>query len=440
MAVKHKLVRGALILTAAGLISRLMGFFFRIFLSHAFGEENVGLYQLVFPIYALCLSIGTSGIQTALSRTVARKMSLNKPVEAKNALICALFITVVLSAAEILAIQQNAEAIALHFLGDARCAELLVIISYALPCASVHSCICGYYFGRKETGIPAVSQLLEQSARIAGVLLIYHIGKSQGVSFQISLAVIGLILGELASSSFCLYMLRKQETRRMHTPSFLRLARHAPKLLIPSLPLTGSRVLLNLLQSTEAVSIPLKLQLYGMTGREALSVYGVLTGMALPCILFPSALTNSVSTMLLPEVADLQAVKDRSGFLSLVRKTACSCIAMGSICCVFLFVTGPWIGRWLFHSSLAGTLIRTLAFMCPFLYTNGTLISMINGTGKTSVTFLINGASLSLRLFSVFLLIPLFGILGYLWGMLASQILVFLSCLIFLIRFSGKRL
>ena len=177
-----------------------------------------------------------------------------------------------------------------------------------------------------------------------------------------------------------------------------------------------------------------------MTGREALSVYGVLTGMALPCILFPSALTNSVSTMLLPEVADLQAVKDRSGFLSLVRKTACSCIAMGSICCVFLFVTGPWIGRWLFHSSLAGTLIRTLAFMCPFLYTNGTLISMINGTGKTSVTFLINGASLSLRLFSVFLLIPLFGILGYLWGMLASQILVFLSCLIFLIRFSGKRL
>ena len=71
MAVKHKLIKGALILTAAGFISRLMGFFFRIFLSHAFGEENVGLYQLVFPVYALCLSVSTSGIQTALSRTVA---------------------------------------------------------------------------------------------------------------------------------------------------------------------------------------------------------------------------------------------------------------------------------------------------------------------------------------------------------------------------------
>ena len=434
------LLKGTLILTLTGLCTRVMGFFYRIFLSHTFGEEGMGIYQLVFPVYALGFSLTCAGIQTILSRLTAKNTALGKEKEARELLYSGLLITVFLSCIVTLLLQKYANSAAVNFLRDPRCEDLLILLSYVFPFAAVHSCICGYYFGRKETGIPAVSQLLEQSARIAGVLLIYHIGKSQGVSFQISLAVIGLILGELASSSFCLYMLRKQETRRMHTPSFLGLARHAPNLLVPSLPLTGSRVLLNLLQSTEAVSIPLKLQLYGMTGREALSVYGVLTGMALPCILFPSALTNSVSTMLLPEVADLQAVKDRSGFLSLVRKTACSCIAMGSICCVFLFVTGPWIGRWLFHSSLAGTLIRTLAFMCPFLYTNGTLISMINGTGKTSVTFLINGASLSLRLFSVFLLIPLFGILGYLWGMLASQILVFLSCLIFLIRFSGKRL
>ena len=39
-----------MVLTAAGFASRIMGFFFRIFLSHAFGEENVGLYQLVFPV------------------------------------------------------------------------------------------------------------------------------------------------------------------------------------------------------------------------------------------------------------------------------------------------------------------------------------------------------------------------------------------------------
>ena len=180
MAVKHKLIKGALILTAAGFISRLMGFFFRIFLSHAFGEENVGLYQLVFPVYALCLSVSTSGIQTALSRTVARKMSLNRPGEARSVLFCALFITVILSAAEILIIQQNAKMIAVHFLGDARCTELLVIISYALPCAAIHSCICGYSYGVQQAGVPAVSQLVEQSMRILSVIFLFFFLKSQG--------------------------------------------------------------------------------------------------------------------------------------------------------------------------------------------------------------------------------------------------------------------
>ena len=90
MSVKHKLFRGAAILTAAGFISRIMGFFFRIFLSHAFGEENVGLYQLIFPVYSFCLSLSTAGIQTAVSRITAEKVSLGKSNEAKS-LLCTLF-------------------------------------------------------------------------------------------------------------------------------------------------------------------------------------------------------------------------------------------------------------------------------------------------------------------------------------------------------------
>ena len=147
MSSKHRLLRGALILTAAGLISRIMGFFFRIFLSHAFGEEGVGLYQLIFPVYALCLSISTAGIQTALSRMTAEKVSLGKADEAASILNIALGLTLIVSFAEILIIQKNAGFIAVSFLGDERCTDLLMIISYALPCAAIHSCICGYYFG-----------------------------------------------------------------------------------------------------------------------------------------------------------------------------------------------------------------------------------------------------------------------------------------------------
>ena len=137
-----------------------MGFFFRIFLSHAFGEESVGLYQLIFPVYTLCMSLSTGGIQTAVSRSVAEKVSQKKEGEAKNILRIALCLTMVISLIEILIVQQNADCIAVSFLGDARCSEMLLIISYALPCAAVHSCICGYSFGLQNAKLPAVTQLI----------------------------------------------------------------------------------------------------------------------------------------------------------------------------------------------------------------------------------------------------------------------------------------
>ncbi len=438
---RSKLLKGTLILTATGLVTRVMGFFYRIFMSHAFGEEGVGIYQLIFPIYALGFSLTCAGIELILSRLVAKDIALGKKKEARELLYSGLLITVILSCIVTLFLQNYANVIAVSLLHDVRCSELLLILSYVFPFAAIHSCICGYYFGQKETGLPARSQLIEQAVRVGSVMMIYITGLRHGIFFDVSLAVTGLIAGEVASSLYCLRSLSSQKEFTASRPSLLLICRRIPKLLIPSLPLTGNRVLLNLLQSIEALSIPLKLQASGLSVQEALSIYGVLTGMALPCILFPSAISNSISTMLLPEVAQIQALKDKKAFRSLIQKTTCSCITMGSLCCIFLLLTGRWIGVRIFHSSLAGELIQTLAWMCPFLYTNNTLISTINGIGKTALTFLINFFSLAIRIASIFLLIPTFGIQGYLWGLLVSQISVFSLCLLFLRRYgfsSGK--
>ena len=81
MSEKHTILKGTFILTATGFLSRFIGFFYRMFLSHTFGEESVGLYQLIFPIYALCFSLTTAGIEVALSRCVARKVALSRHKE-----------------------------------------------------------------------------------------------------------------------------------------------------------------------------------------------------------------------------------------------------------------------------------------------------------------------------------------------------------------------
>ena len=70
---KHPVLTGTAILTCAGILSRLIGFFYRIFLSRTIGAQGLGIYQMIFPVYAFCLSGVTAGIQSALSRFIQGK-------------------------------------------------------------------------------------------------------------------------------------------------------------------------------------------------------------------------------------------------------------------------------------------------------------------------------------------------------------------------------
>lgn len=437
---KHNVIRGALILTLTGFATRLIGFFYRIFLSRSFGEEAVGLYQLVFPVYALCISLCIAGIETAVSRSVAAQASLGRFAQVKTALYAGFALSLFLACTLVLVLQKHASFIATSFLKEPRCEPLIILISYALPFSAIHGCICGYYIGLKHTKIPAVSQLLEQIVRVGGVFFLYRYLMQHSVSAGIAIAVIGLVGGEIGSSMYCLWKVSREFHHSVKAPIPISLYQTSLReIFTTAFPLTGNRVLLNILQSIEAVSIPFKLQAFGFRVDESLSIYGVLTGMALPCVLFPSAITNSIATMMLPTVAEIQALHHKEQIRSLVKKVTSCCFILGLGCTCVLLLFGNFIGSLLFHSKMAGAFIVTLAWICPFLYTNGNLISILNGLGKTTLSFLFNSIGLLIRIGSVFFLIPMFGIRGYLWGMLLSQLTVFALCLLYLFRYlSGK--
>ena len=439
MSNKRTILVGTFILTATGLATRLIGFFFRMFLSHTFGEEQVGLYQLIFPIYALCFSLTCAGIETAISRCTAHKISLGKKNETVKFLYIGLSLSMILSLLVMLVLQTHAADFSIYILGDVRCEPMLIAISYAIPFASVHSCICGYYLGLKQTKIPAISQLIEQLVRVGAVYIIYRITWNHNGQVNILSAVLGIVAGECASSLFCVHFFSLSRKKMTQKHSFKQTSLLLKELLGLALPLTSSRILLNILQSVESISIPLRLQQYGYTTSEALSNYGVLTGMALPCVLFPSAVTNSVSTMLLPTVAEIQATKDFSKLKEVIYKVFFSCLTLGLVCCLAFLLLGSFVGNVLFHSELAGDYLQTLAWICPFLYLNSTLTSVTNGLGEANVSFFINTIGLTVRIIGVLYFIPLIGMNGYLWGLLFSQFLTFILSILHLVTYFKKR-
>lgn len=435
---RHPLIAGTFFLTLAGFLSRLIGFFYRIFLSHTVGAEGVGIYQLIFPVYALAFSFAVAGIQTSISKFVA-EVTAEKNTKcsagishARTYLYVGLFISLMLSFFCTFVLHQYASFIAEYFLEEPRCAPLLKILALTIPFCSVHSCISGYYYGLQKTVVPAVSQLVEQIVRVGAVYLLYHINVENGQPIDASIAVWGIVFGEIASTLFCISFTKfgKGQGKRF---------RYAKNLLVLSLPLTANRVLLNLLNSVEAIMIPGKLKDFGYSTSDALSVFGVLTGMAMPMVLFPSAITNSVSVVLLPAISEADAKGDRTYIKNAVKKTCFYCILLGLCCTLFFLITGKWIGRVIFANELAGTLIVTLGWICPFLYLTTTLSSILNGLGKTSTTFIMNMLGSGIRIFFVIIIIPLYGIKAYLWGTLVSHLLMALWAVFMLYKLVFKK-
>ena len=414
---KHPILSGAMLLTATGALTRLIGFFYKIFLSRKVGAESLGIYQLIFPIAGLCFSLTSAGIQTALSRYVSKSFGMKNYAQARSYLQIGLFISITLSLITGTFLFTYADFIANICLKEPRCASLLKIISFSyVPCA-IHACLNGYFYAKKKAAVPAFSQLAEQLVRVGSVYLIDRILASQGKSITIDLAVTGLVFGEIAGM---LISVSFSGIRLDFTPKFS----YAKDLLSMAVPLTATRLIINLFGSVENVLIPSRLRLFGYTQAEALSVFGVLTGMALAIIMFPSVITNSVSVILLPTISEAQATQNNAAISKSIRRTIVSCLGLGFAACVGFLLTGSFIGNFIFRNALAGTFIRTLSWICPFLYLTGTLNSILHGLGYMKATFLIGLAGCGIRILFVYFLIPYIGISAYLYGLITSQIVM----------------
>ena len=162
----HILVKGTLILTLSGFLTKIIGFIYRIFLSHTIGAQGMGIYQLIFPVQALCFALTVGGIQTAISRLVAAKAALEEEQSSRDIFLISTFLSVFTAILVSFFLYRHASWFALHILLEESCTPLLKIMALSLPMGAFHACVNGYYFARKKLSVPAAAQLLEQLASL----------------------------------------------------------------------------------------------------------------------------------------------------------------------------------------------------------------------------------------------------------------------------------
>ncbi|MCM1106347.1 MAG: oligosaccharide flippase family protein [Blautia sp.] len=434
---KNPLVTGTLLMTAAGVISRIIGFFYRIFLSRTIGAESLGIYQLMGPVFSMCFALTASSIQTAISKFVGDatgKCGGKSCGESKARLYLGLglVLSCALSVLCGFVVHRNADWLASSVLGEARCAPLLVLLTYTLLPSCIHACINGYYYGKQKALVPSICQLVEQLARVGAVWLIWKVVTEQGETLSEWHAVAGLVIGEFFGLLVSLIALAMEPrlSRKDYLDMKESLGTMAFSLGAMVLPLTMNRVLLSASTSLENLLIPQKLQEFGYCAKDALSIYGILTGMTMSIILFPGVLTNSFSVLLLPSVSEARAAGRERLIHTAIRKAVVYGMLLGLVFTVLFLIGGSWIGNHLFHNALAGLYIRRLSFLCPLMYITSLLNSIMHGLGMPGRVLAINLFACLIRICMIFFVVPRAGIGAYLWSMVISQVFAAIACMV----------
>ncbi len=423
---KEKILKGTIFLTVAGILTRIIGFLYRIFLANTLGETELGIYQLIFPVYSICFTLYASGLQTAVSQLVSNPHYKYSKKVIKTGILLSLCVSVSLS----VIIFTFSDLISVRFLFAEKTSSLLKILALIFPFCGITSVINGYFYGLREAKVPAVTQMIEQLFRVGFVFLIYV---SHFCEFSSKIAVAGLVAGEICSNIYNLLSLKR--TKRKET-GILTLTRRkiAGAIIRQAIPLSGTKLVIAMLSSFESVLIPIMFTRYGLSHDNSLALYGVITGIVLPFILFPGTITNSLSVLLLPEISKADNENNHGKIQNTTRITIKYSLLLGCIATAVFLNFGKIIGTLFFHSENAGKLLTLLAVICPFIYVSTTLASIINGLSKTHITFRNTVLGLMVRIFFLLFITPRYGVYGYLLGLLLSQIIISILDGFYLIR------
>lgn len=442
---KNLVLKGTLILTLAGFSTRIIGFYNRIFLADLIGAEALGIYQLIFPLYMVAFSFTTMGNSLALTKLVSEYKSRCDYESTKAFFRVCFAISLSLSLFASIFVYQNAGWLCTHILNAPKSIDCLRIICLGIPFMSMKGTIHGYFLGLENSSVHGVSDFLEQSAKVLGLYFISSYICIRA-NYSASFAVWGIVIGELTAFSYSMlafilhcrkckkdpytalspYCREKQipiPKKSIHKRQILRL------FIRDAVPLTTNRLALTALQSLEAILIPGILLRFYHDSSLSLATYGIFSGMAFPFIMFPSTITGSLSTMLLPAVSSANSRPDTGYLARLCEKSLHFCLLIGLFSSITFYIYGPSIGICFFDSKEAGMFLFQLSFLCPFIYLATTLASMLNGLGFAAHNLMLTVIATGIRIGFILLAVPKIGITGYIAGMFVSYLLLTFACL-----------
>ncbi|MEG0340118.1 MAG: polysaccharide biosynthesis C-terminal domain-containing protein, partial [Oscillospiraceae bacterium] len=176
------------------------------------------------------------------------------------------------------------------------------------------------------------------------------------------------------------------------------------------------------MRAIENVIVPACLTEYTLQRDIALAEYGALKGMAMPVIFFPFSLLISLSTLLMPEITEAFVRRKPKKLEYLVRRVLkITCILSILAGCLFTLFSQE-IAFVLYKDNAIGFYLRVLGPIMPIMYLESIVDGILKGMDEQIATFKYSIVDSVLRIVLIILLLPKFGMKGFLFIMLVSNL------------------
>lgn len=377
------LVRQTMFLSASHFIVRVIGFFNRIWLSRALGAQAMGLVELTHSAQMLLITPVVSGLPAAVSRMCAK----SQPERQARVLRCGISLAL-LTGVPVAALAFVFRTQLALWLGDLRTLPALLIYLPCIPVLGVSCALNGYYYGKGKPVPPALSELLEQLVRLFLCIRLVFALRGWPTMLRAAIPAAASLLGETASLVLMLLIAARailfapgEGSRRAVYREMLSLA----------LPLTGMKLVSSLMRTVQSALIPARLQISGLPASEALSRFGMLSGMLMPVLMLPSFITCSLCMVAAPELTRRQA--NGTPQRSLVRRILGGTLLVGLCAMVGIWLFAPLIADTLYRQAELLPLLRRCCVLVPVMALSQVVSGLMNGLG-------LQGTSLRIALFA----------------------------------------
>jgi stage V sporulation protein B len=389
---KQSYLKGALILTAAGILIRFLGAAYRIPLGRMLGDEGLGIYAVPNQFYYLLFTISTAGIPVAVARLVSEKTASGQYRDA--------YTTFKLARAAMLSIGLSFSF--LLFFGAEWLVETGIVANpdsfYGLRAvapivffAATTSAYRGLFQGMQNMTVVAVSQIADQVLLAIGTVTLSYLLLPKGLAIAAAGANLGALPGAVLAAMIMLYYhWRERHNFKEWQNTVTTKAKNSnwdifKEIFATALPISFASVALSITGIIDNKLIIDRLQLIGYTQQQATAFYGQFNQMAMSFINITIAFALSMGTSLVPSIAEAYAIKDYEK----IRQQAAQGVRLATIfalpAAAGLFVLAPHLTLFIFNNEPAGVPLAYVAFSIVFWSIHLVTTGVLQGIGKISI-------------------------------------------------------